>query len=220
MLSNSPRAEPQPAPPSDLSDKPYDLTTEIPPAALPTPPKPESEFVMGPRQMASLAFVGILILGIMSAVAYFAGRKNTPTPNVTERVIERVVQAPPAQAPAPPVPAVATVRAAAPTPPPVPDNQPNAEVTAPILNRTYLQAGSVEVGLAELMVEGLRKRGIPAITGIGISSKVARILVGPFNSLSEQQAAQKTIEAMGFHPYPRSFTAKDLEQQQPSPNKP
>ena len=218
MLSHSPLAEHQPEPPSDLSDKPYDLNTEIPPAEPPTPPIPESEFVMGPRQMASLAFVGILILAIMSAVAYFAGRKNTSTPQVTERVIERVVQAP---APTPAIiPEVKPVLAAVPKPLPVPDNQPNAEVTAPILNRTYLQAGSVEVGLAELLVEGLRKRGIPAIVGIGITSKVARILVGPFNSPAEQQAAQKAIEAMGFHPYPRSFTAKDLEQQQPSPDKP
>ena len=218
MLSNSPLAEP----PGDLSDKPYDLNTEIPAAETPLEPQPESEFVMGPRQMASLAFVGILVLGIMSAVAYFAGRKNTPPmPQPTERVIERVVQSAPAPVPAPtaaPVeaapPPVATVAAA------VLDSAPPAKVTAPILNRTYLQAGSVEVGLAELMVEGLRKRGIPAITGIGITSKVARILVGPFDSPAELQAVQKKIEEMGFHPYPRSFTAKDLEQQQPTPDKP
>ena len=220
MLSTSPLAEPKPQP-GESSDKPYDLKTEIPAADAPVAPKPESEFVMGPRQMASLAFVGILLLGIMSAVAYFAGRTNTePPPKVSERVIERVIQAPAPAKPAAtePTPTPASAASAPKSQPsPVPDNQPPATVTDPILNKTYLQAGSVEVGLAELMVEGLHKRGIPAITGTGINSKVARILVGPFDNLQDQEAARKKIEEMGFHPYPRSFTAKDLEQQPTKP---
>lgn len=221
MLFTSPPVEPtpHPGPLSDPRDKPYDLSTEIPAAETPVEPPPESEFIMGPRQMASLAFVGILLLGAMSAIAYFAGRKNTDSPKITERVIERVVQAPApmpaAKAPAGLSQAPAKPLEPAPVPPPslVVDNQPDATVTTPLLNKTYLQAGSVEVGLAELMVEGLRKRGIPAITGTGINAKVARILVGPFDTPAELLTAQKKIEEMGFHPYPRAFTAKDLEQQ-------
>ena len=190
-------------PQADGGQKPYDLTTEIPDAAAPPAPQSEGEFVMGPRQMANLAFVAILLLGIMSAVAYFAGRKNTEAPKVTERVIERVLAAP-----APSVPAVAA-------PKPVP--QAKVEVTAPILNRLYLQAGSVDVGVAEVIVEGLRLRGVPAIVGIGVNGKVARILAGPFNSDEEQRAVQKKLEDLNFHPFPRVFSARDLE---PQPNAP
>lgn len=178
-----------------------------------------SEFVFGPRQLASLAFVGILLIGIMSAIAYFAGRKNTSpqsAPQVTERVIERVIQAPAntpertaAAKPADPTPAATP---AAQQQAPVPAKG-TAEVTTPAFNRTYLQLGSVEVGVAEVMVEGLRQRGVPAIVGIGINGKVARVLVGPFSSPDEQRVAQKHVEELGFHPFPRVFTEKDLEQQ-------
>ena len=212
MQAISPLTDPESGP----KVEPYDLNAEIPAVEPPVEPAKERELVMGPRQVASLAFVGILLLGIMSAMAYFAGRKNTDAPKVTERVVERIVQVP---APAAPVPAVVTPAPApaAPVKAAEPQRQPpqeKAEVTAPILNRVYLQAGSVEVGVAEVMVEGLRQRGVPAIVGIGINTRVARVLIGPFNSLEEQKAAQKKVEDLGFHPFPRAFTAKDLEQQQ------
>ena len=212
MLSTSPLTEPEGVLPSE---KPYDLSEELPAAAESASPD-KGEFVMGPRQMASLAFVGVLLIGIMSAVAYFAGRKNTEAPKVTERVIERVVTAPPTTA-------ASKLAEPAPRSPPQPApaaTQTNAEVTAPLLNQVYLQAGSVEVGVAQVIVEGLRQRGVPSIVGIGINNKVARILVGPFQSPEEQRIAQKKIEDLGFHPYPRAFTLKDLEQQQVTPLKP
>ncbi len=219
MLSPSPQTEPEAAslpvaPHAETGEKPYDLDTEIPAAPVASAPKAESEFVMGPRQMASLAFVAVIVVGLMSALAYFAGRKNTESasPKVTERVIERVVPAPAAAAINPPVPAPATQTVTVPPPLESKPTLAKAEVTAPILNRLYLQAGSVEVGVAEVMVEGLRQRGIPAIVGIGVTNKVARVLVGPFNTADEQRIAQKKIEDLGFHPYPRIFNAKDLEQ--------
>ena len=197
--------EPEVAP----QDGPFDLTPED----LPAPP-PAKEFVMGPLQIASVAFVGILLIGMMSAIAYFAGRKNT-SPQVTERVIERVVAAAPVAPKAEPkaaVPEVVPVLAAKPFE--------KAEVTTPSVNRTYLQLGSVDVGVAEVMVEGLLHRGVPAIVGFGISNNVARVLVGPFTSPDEQKVAQKHIEEMGFRPFPRVFTEKDLEQQRISTTRP
>ncbi len=209
MQSTSPITESQ----GDASEKPYDLDVEIPAASVPSISSESREFVMGPRQMASLAFVVVMVLGIMSAAAYFAGRKNTEAPKVTERVIERVVQAPPLAAP------VAMKPVDLPRPAPV-EAKMKAEVSAPVFNRVYLQAGSVEIGIAQVMVEGLRQRGVPAIVGVGINSRVARVLVGPFNSEEEQRTAQKKIESLDFHPFPRIFTEKDLEQQQITPVNP
>lgn len=209
MQSTSPITESQ----GDASEKPYDLDVEIPAASVPSISSESREFVMGPRQMASLAFVVVMVLGIMSAAAYFAGRKNTEAPKVTERVIERVVQAPPLAAP------MAMKPVDLPRPAPV-EAKMKAEVSAPVFNRVYLQAGSVEIGIAQVMVEGLRQRGVPAIVGVGINSRVARVLVGPFNSEEEQRTAQKKIESLDFHPFPRIFTEKDLEQQQITPVNP
>jgi len=224
MLSISPLADPPASGAESEADadiKPYDLTAssdEIPSAPEASAPE-KTEFVMGPTQMASVAFVAILVIGVMSAIAYFAGRKNTaPQSPVTERIIERIVPAPSSA----PIPAAATTGAkvAEPTPAVSPvsggnraDPKTRAEVTAPQLNQFYLQLGSLEVGVAQLIVEGLRQRGMQSIVGIGVNNKVARILVGPFKTPAEQQAAQKQIEEMGFHPFPRVFTARDLEQQ-------
>jgi hypothetical protein len=224
MPSFSPLADPPASsgaePEFGSKEKPFDLTApgdgtvaeeDVP--VLPPLEKP-TEFVMGPRQLASLAFVAIFVLGVMSAVAYFAGRKNTaPPPQITERVIERVVAAPAVSVPPPVVAETKTVA----VPAPLPDPKTKAEVVAPQLNQFYLQLGSVEVGVAEIMVEGLRQRGMQSIVGLGVNNKVARILVGPFNTPAEQQAAQKRVEDMGFHPFPRMFTPKDLEQQQMTP---
>ena len=215
MLSTSPLTEPDAGhtePHGVLSEMRYDLSEELPVAAQ-SAALDKGEFVMGPRQMASLAFVAVLLIGIMSAIAYFAGRKNSEAPKVIERVVERVVTAPTATAAAKPA---EPARQAAPRPAPV-AKQANAEVTAPVLNQVYLQAGSVDVGVAQVIVEGLRQRGVPCIVGIGINNKVARILVGPFTSPEEQRVAQKKIEDLGFHPYPRAFTLKDLEQQEITP---
>ena len=234
MLSITPLADPPVSsvePDLGFEVKPFDLTA-IPdePSELSELPK-SAEFIMGPKQMASLAFVGILIIGLMSAIAYFAGRKNTAPPGqVTERVIERIVHTP---APATPAAAVAPsasvpvisskpeetskASSSAQTPtPPIKAIDPKlfAEITAPQFNQFYLQLASVEVGVAEVMVEGLRLRGMQAIAGVGINGKVARVLVGPFKTAADQQAAQKRIEEIGFHPFPRVFTPKDLEQQQ------
>ena len=204
---------------SESVAKPFDLTAspDQPDDTAAGSQESATEYIMGPKQLASLAFVAILVIGLMSAIAYFAGRKNTSPgpPQVTERVIERIVPAAAVTSPASgaqvKVPEESVRPVAAVT---APETKGRAEVTSPQLNEFYLQLGSVEVGVAEIMVEGLRQRGLRAIVGLGINNKVARVLVGPLKTPVEKQTAQKQVEEMGFHPFPRFFTAKDLEQQQ------
>lgn len=196
-----------------------------------------SEFVMGPRQIAVLGFVGILIVGLVSAIAYFAGRKTpqpalaVAPPPVVERIVERVVTAPaPASAAAPvaapaerqpaPAPAALVTAAVQTAAPNTSAASSQAHPITPTFNKLYLQLGSVEPGIAEVMVNGLRQKGIPAQVGLGIHPTVARVLVGPIESSEERQMLQHQVEALGFKPFPRIFNAQEFAPAPPAPPAP
>lgn len=65
---------------------------------------------------------------------------------------------------------------------------------------TYLQLMSVEPDIARVVAEGLRTEGFNAITSPGISSGVARVLVGPLNETS-MATIRAQMEARGLRPF-------------------
>lgn len=211
------------SPESKATGSPAEDAVEI---EIPEGVPPETR---GSKQFALFAFIAIFVAILGSAVLYLASRRSDGgAPEQSKPVhaaqqqnasapkpVEPVVVPPPQPSPAvasstsPPEP----VRA------PEPVKQPEAAAVAPTpvpqAGRWYLQVGSLEKGVADIMSQGLRIKGIPAVVAPGVTPIVSRILAGPFDDSAQMAAAEKQLREMGFQPFPRKFDAAELREPPP-----
>jgi cell division protein FtsN len=177
------------------------------------------------RQIALRAFVGMFILVVASATVYLASRRsdvqNAAAKAASEKKAIAPVQSQPVQpAPAEQAPAVtgttpstaSSPEVAANSPTSLPPNAPPAArlLDQPLPNRMYLQVGSLEKGVAEVLAQGLRIKGVPATVAPGVSPIVSRIIVGPFATSEEMGVVNKHLSELGFKPFPRRFEPQEL----------
>lgn len=161
----------------------------------------EFELILGNRQLMSVFFIVVILLGIFFAMGYIVGRNSSPVgaPEVASRPAATKSAA--ADAPAserattadapketPPRPPSETASqqgpAAKPTPPPEPAPAKASSRAStsgqPESGKTYLQLSAIDHDKAEIMVELLRKKSFPAIAAeIPEKPGVFRVLVGP-----------------------------------------
>jgi cell division septation protein DedD len=157
----------------------------------------EFELILGNRQLMSVFFIVVILLGVFFAMGYIVGRNSSPVtgPEIAARwppESKPLVETPPPQreSPAPEAPkATASQQGPAVTPAarpeaaaPVPVKQ-SARVDSsaqPESGKTYLQLSAIDHDAAEIMVELLRKKSFPAITAeVPERPGVFRVLVGP-----------------------------------------
>jgi len=157
----------------------------------------EFELLLGNRQLMSVFFIVVILLGVFFAMGYIVGRNSSPVtaPETAMRrpetksapVDASPVRETPREAPAPADAPKETVSqqpaAAPPEAKPEPPAAPPARVSAggqPEPGRTYLQLSAIDRDKAEIMVELLRKKSFPAIAAeIPEKPGVFRVLVGP-----------------------------------------
>ena len=194
------------------------------------------EKLMGRQHMALYGFIGVFLAVLASAIAYLAGRQGpnpvaaVPTKPVTvissaapaaavvapkpvATVPAPLATTPVASAPAPTAPAPAPVKAPEPVvaaKPLVPATPATGALADVLPNRMYLQVGSLDKHVAELLTQGLRTKGVPATVAPGVNDTVARIIVGPFDTAAEMSVVQKQLSELGFTPFPRQFQASEL----------
>lgn len=181
------------------------------------------EKLMGRQHIALYAFIGVFLAVLASAIAYLASRQGpNPAALIPAKPVTVISSAAPApvQAAKPVVPPVVT----APTPTaaaakpvelavakPLVSPTPASAALADVLpNRMYLQVGSLDKNVAELLTQGLRTKGVPATVAPGVNDTVARIIVGPFDTSVEMGVVQKQLSELGFTPFPRQFQPSEL----------
>ena len=160
------------------------------------------------RKKTALYTFGIVTVAVLGlGIAYIVSRPVSTVaaaPPVATAVAPRPQQ--PVAAPVPP-PAVKQD----PPPPGIPASLGGPAVPTDVLpNRTYLQVGSVDKGIAELLTQGLRLKGIPATLAPGVTPIVRRVIVGPLETKAEMDLVRKQVEEMGFKPFPRRFSPEEL----------
>jgi len=159
----------------------------------------EFELILGNRQLMSVFFIVVILLGVFFAMGYIVGRNSSPVtgPEIATRRPESkpLVETPPQQreSPAPEAPkATASQQGPAVTPAAQPAARPEP-ISAPVKQtarvdssaqpesgKTYLQLSAIDHDAAEIMVELLRKKNFPAITAeVPEKPGVFRVLVGP-----------------------------------------
>jgi cell division septation protein DedD len=218
--------------------KPETVDEELDPAPAPEVRKTEHSKRMA--LFAFLGVFLAVMVSSVGYLAYRRSSPAVPPKQIAslspaQMTAPPLVQKSPDPVPAPPSVAVAEAAAKPVNPPPAsppvvaPTPKPavvapppaSAEPVAPVVlpgpewerpqaNRTYLQIGSIEKGVAEVLAQGLRIRGLRATVAPGVTPKVYRIIVGPFESVPEMKGVEKMLAGMGFQTFPRQFSADEL----------
>lgn len=161
----------------------------------------EFELVLGNRQLLSVFFIVVILLGVFFAIGYIVGTSagrpaeaaDTPkrVPEKSKETTTSTVK-PPSE----------TVPVAAPSaekqPPPSSTPPPAPAVTQPSAGQTYLQLAATGKREAELLVEVLDKKGFRAMVAeVPDKPGTFRVLVGPLKEGSINQTRAE-LQSAGF----------------------
>lgn len=177
----------------------------------------EFELILGNRQLLSVFFIVVILLGVFFTMGYIVGRNSgvvtaevTPVPSVDSRppAADAPAKAPePAQSP--PTPAETTPQQSEP-PVPVavrepepPKREPRAPARSvggshPVAGETYLQLAATSQHEADIMVDVLRKKSFRAMAAeIDEKPGTFRVLVGPITETTANKM-RADLQGAGF----------------------
>lgn len=155
-----------------------------------SPEENDFELVLGNKQLLSVFFIVVILLGVFFTMGYMVGRNSAPVDTVSKQNQPYERQNAPSAAPSAIVrqpaseqqaevatpaatPEVAPAKAAKPV------EQPPVTVTQPQIGRTYVQVMSVARPEAEVLADVLAKKGFRALVAPGPNDRLFRVLVGP-----------------------------------------
>jgi len=182
----------------------------------------EFELILGNRQLLSVFFIVVVLLGVFFTMGYIVGRNSGPlvSPEVVASrkeskplVVDSSTPSTPTPAAGPPTETAPQQPASEPTPKPVehvktepppkpePKERPKpapAATDQPASGQTYLQLAATSQHEAEIEVDVLRKKGFKAITAeIPEKRGTFRVLVGPLPEGSTNKT-KSDLTAAGF----------------------
>jgi len=188
----------------------------------------EFELILGNKQLLSVFFIVIILLGVFFTMGYIVGRNSGPpdtakkgvpdgsnagrtegqsamapaapttAPTPSPTVVEPVEQRPTETAAAPPPRVVETPKPAATKAPIEVTAVSSSSITQPIPGLVYVQVMAVAKPEAEVLAEVLAKKGFKAMVAPGPNEKVFRVLVGPAKDLSDAGKIKGDLEQAGF----------------------
>lgn len=187
----------------------------------------EFELILGNRQLLSVFFIVVVLLGVFFTMGYIVGKNSTPPVPVSansgqkaERppiAVERPVASgisPTATTPAPAETAETTPAPPQPKETPAPaqtrKSEPKPERMAPkpepasptpdvpAPGSTYLQVAAVAKPEAELFVDVMAKKGFHALYTPAPVPNTFRVLVGPFQDSAAVAQARTDLNKAGF----------------------
>ena len=194
----------------------------------------EFELILGNRQLMSVFFIVVILLGVFFAMGYIVGRNSSPVgaPDVAShrpdaKPVDADTSAPtrettksaqadvPKEADSQPK-ETASQQGPATKPPPPPEPAPapapvktasrTATSSEPQPGRPYLQLSAIDHDKAELMVEMLRKKNFSAIAAeIPEKPGVFRVLVGPVSDVAKMRAELQNASFPGKEALVKTF---------------
>jgi cell division protein FtsN len=173
----------------------------------------EFELVLGNKELLSVLFIVVVLLGIFFAMGYVVGRNSTPVDaarksepyvrtDAPSAMPER--RAPVQQAPPAVVEPVAQPKAPEPTATKTIEVGP-VSASEPQAGQTFLQVSAVAKPEAEILTELLVKKGFRATVAPGPSDKLFRVLVGPAKDNAELGKMKGDLELAGFKSIIRKY---------------
>jgi hypothetical protein len=174
----------------------------------------EFELILGNRQLLSVFFIVVILLGVFFTMGYIVGRNSgtvtaevTPIPSVEGRpaAVEAPARAPdPAPVPSPPAetapqqPAPATPAADREPEPAKPEPTRTVSGSHPVAGQTYLQLAATSEHEADILVDVLRKKNFRAMAAeIDEKPGTFRVLVGPVTDTTANKM-RADLQGAGF----------------------
>jgi cell division septation protein DedD len=145
-----------------------------------------------------LSFCATVLIGVLLCATYLARRP---------RVILRPA--------APPSQAIPTPATQAQSPAPVAAAPPSAKR---IPGDTYLQIAAVDRGMAEVLVEVLRRKGFQAEVANGATEDIFRVMVGPAKDAAALARTKADLQAAGFTSFARKAPKLVAKQSENEPD--
>jgi len=173
----------------------------------------EFELILGNRQLLSVFFIIVILLGVFFTMGYIVGRNSAPlvadatsTPKAGNPPL--VVEAPaqpretapqqPATAAEPPKPAAETEAAAPARATEVAKTTKSLAKSRPVPGQAYLQLAATSQHEADIMVDVLHKKGFKAMSAeIEERPGTFRVLVGPVPE-STTNKVRADLQSAGF----------------------
>ena len=178
----------------------------------------EYELILGNRQLLSIFFIVVVLLGAGFTLGYMMGRESaTPatasaktTESVAEKLPEPVIDSPPSSVPAP-VETVESKPSAAPEPEaPAKQTAPQTPYKSgpPPAGSSFIQVAAVSKQDAEMQARSLSAKGFPMwIAPNEKNPDLFSVLVGPFQERADMAKAKVALEDLGF----RKTFRKDIK---------
>lgn len=171
----------------------------------------EFELILGNRQLLSVFFIVVILLGVFFTMGYIVGRNSAPV-GASDVVAHKeakpvVVDSPSQPAPAPPAEAPREPSSDSAATKPQQSVESDPPKTAMVKTRTsgagqptpgevYLQLAATSQHEAEVEVDVLRKKGFKALSAeIAEKPGTFRVLVGPVVDLNK---ARSDLQSAGF----------------------
>ena len=194
-----------------ILSQPYPAASAAPPVSEPVEPasnedqtaegalpEGESEWVVGPRQMAALAFLAIAAIAVCSGLSYLSGKmvgmETGPLPTIELKLPQ----------PAVPEPSIGDQFASYAGSGPV--KPPEAPVFQdPLPGKSYIQMAAVEKGVAAVFAEGLRSHGLTAFVAPGPDTRIFRVLIGPVSDPQAYTATKQELDKIGLSTFMRQY---------------
>ena len=178
----------------------------------------EFELILGNRQLLSVFFIVVILLGVFFTMGYIVGRNSgtltadvaaTPAPDGKPQVVEPPAAKTPEPAPAPTAPTetVPQQPAKEAEPEPAPERAKPEKVKAepvrggsshPAAGQTYLQLAATSKHEADIMVDVLRKKSFKSMAAeIDEKPGTYRVLVGPITDTTANKM-RADLQGAGF----------------------
>jgi cell division septation protein DedD len=187
----------------------------------------EFELILGNKQLLSVFFLVVILLGVFFTMGYVVGRNSAPieasnrategaVPGTSASKGSPMVVDPPAKSTdtpttSTPPPGIAspqdpnstaqattTTTAPAQTAAPTPTAPAPGEVITPQPGDLYVQVLALAKPEAEVLVDVLSKKGFRAVVAPGPNDRLFRVLVGPAKDAEELTKLRNDVEAAGF----------------------
>jgi cell division protein FtsN len=194
----------------------------------------ELELVLGNRQLLSVFFVVVVLLGIFFAMGYIVGRNSsagptrevavseplivepgrpseppvaTPKPQLETELKELPPAEPPRQAPeTKPAPTAQPPALAKPAPAkPAPAKPAPAAASEPQPGQTFLQVAATTRAEAEALKDQLGRKGFTVVLGPVPGQDLLRVLVGPLQDPATLAKTRTALQEMGLKPFTRRY---------------
>ena len=188
-------------------------------ASMPHNEEGEFELVLGNKELLSVLFIVVVLLGVFFAMGYVVGRNSSPVDTARRSEAYVPPAAPAERAPAPtsavqtttaPPAAAASAETAAPepavetAPAPAPENAP-VVLAQPQPGQMFLQVSAVAKPEADILVDLLTKKGFHAMVAAGPNESLYRVLVGPAKDTTDLGKMKGDLEQAGFKSIVRKY---------------